>query len=74
MGPDHPDFGAFCEGPGHGTGYAAQIIIEARDFLHAIDTAKPVYPTFRDGLEVSRVIAALVRSNQERRWVEIAEF
>jgi predicted dehydrogenase len=74
MGPEHPDFGAFCEGPGHGTGYAAQIIIEARDFLKAIDTAKPVYPTFHDGLEVSRVMAALFQSNQQRRWVQIAEF
>ena len=74
MGPDHPDFGAFCEGPGHGTGYGAQIIIEARDFLKAIERREPVYPTFNDGLEVSRVVAALFRSHQERRWVQIAEF
>jgi len=74
MGPEHPDFGAFCEGPGHGTGYAAQIIIEARDFLKAIDSGESIFPTFRDGLEVSRVVAALFRSHQERRWVQMAEF
>lgn len=73
-GPDHPDFGAFCEGAGHGTGYGDQIIIEARDFLKAIETREAIYPTFRDGLEVSRVLAAAFRSHAERRWVQIADF
>jgi len=72
--PEHPDFGAFCEGPGHGTGYGAQIIIEARDFLKAIDTHEALFPTFQDGLEVSRVVEAAFRSHAERRWVRIAEF
>jgi predicted dehydrogenase len=73
-GPDHPDFGAFCEGAGHGTGYGDQIIIEARDFLKAIESRDAIFPTFRDGLEVSRVVAAAFRSHEERRWVRIAEF
>ena len=34
-GPQHPDYEQFCQGPGHGTGYQDQIIIEARDFLTA---------------------------------------
>jgi predicted dehydrogenase len=73
-GPAHPDFGAFCEGAGHGTGYGDQIVIEARDFLRAIETRAPIFPTFNDGLEVSRVAAAAFRSSEERRWVRIAEF
>jgi predicted dehydrogenase len=73
-GPEHPDFLAFCEGPGHGTGYAAQIIIEARDFLQAIDTREQIFPTFDDGLQVSRVIATAHRSHAENRWVSVAEF
>ncbi|MEM1351632.1 MAG: Gfo/Idh/MocA family oxidoreductase, partial [Pseudomonadota bacterium] len=36
-GPAHPDYEPFCLGPGHGTGYQDQIIIEARDFLAAIE-------------------------------------
>ncbi len=72
-GPDHPDYRAFCLGPGHGTGYNDQIIIEARDFLRAIDTGQPVWPTFRDGCEVNRVVAAALRSNQERGWVKVAD-
>jgi predicted dehydrogenase len=73
-GPDHPDFGAFCEGAGHGTGYGDQIVIEMRDFLKAIESREPLFPTFRDGLEVSRVVAAAVCSHQQQRWVRIAEF
>ena len=57
-GPAHPDYLPFCQGPGHGTGYQDQIIIEAKDFLSAIETGAAVWPTFRDGLEVSRVIEA----------------
>ena len=73
-GPEHPDFLAFCEGAGHGTGYAAQIIIEARDFLTAIETRESVFPTFYDGLQVSRVVAAAARSHADGGWVRIAEF
>jgi predicted dehydrogenase len=71
--PDHPDFGAFCEGAGHGTGYGDQIVIEARDFLQAIDTGRPVFPTFRDGLEVARVLAAAARSGRQNQWVRVAD-
>ncbi len=72
-GPDHPDYRAFCLGPGHGTGYNDQIIIEARDFLRAIETGRPVWPTFRDGCEVNRVIAAALRSNQDRGWIKVTD-
>ena len=73
-GPDHPDYLAFCQGPGHGTGYGDQIVIEARDFLQAIETGQPVWPTFRDGMEVNRLIAAAHASSQAKAWVNIDSF
>jgi predicted dehydrogenase len=72
-GPEHPDYEPFCQGPGHGTGYQDQIIIEARDFLRAIETGQPVWPTFRDAMEVNRIIEAVWISNDEKRWVSLAE-
>jgi predicted dehydrogenase len=72
-GPNHPDYVNFCLGPGHGTGYQDQIIIEARDFLAAIESGKPVFPTFRDGLEVAKIIECARISSAERRWVSINE-
>lgn len=70
-GPAHPDYEPFCLGPGHGTGYQDQIIIEARDFLHAIQTGDPVWPTFRDGLDVARVVHTALASAQSRRWHDV---
>ncbi len=70
-GPKHPDYVHFCLGPGHGTGYQDQIIIEARDFLRAIETGDTIWPSFRDGMEVNRVIAAAWASQEERRWVAL---
>jgi predicted dehydrogenase len=72
-GPLHPDYKAFCLGPGHGTGYQDQIIIEARDFLEAIHEGKQKWPTFRDGLLVNQIVEASWRSHEERRWVDIEE-
>ncbi|WP_424990979.1 Gfo/Idh/MocA family protein [Fluviibacterium sp. S390] len=72
-GPAHPDFEPFCQGPGHGTGYQDQIIIEAKDFLTAIDTGQSVWPTFRDGLEVAEVVEAVIQSAEQSRWVDISE-
>jgi predicted dehydrogenase len=71
-GPTHPDYAAFCQGPGHGTGYQDQIIIEARDFLRAIETKTPVWPTFQDGMDVNQVIAAAMASSYAKAWVDIA--
>jgi len=70
-GPAHPDYQPFCLGPGHGTGYQDQIIIEARDFLKAIETGSSVWPTFRDGLAVWEVVDATLRSAAEQRWIQV---
>ncbi len=72
-GPSHPDYLPFCQGPGHGTGYQDQIIIEARDFLAAIHTGQPVWPTFSDGLAVWQVIDAAARSGAKNGiWTPIS--
>ena len=70
-GPAHPDYVNFCLGAGHGTGYQDQIIIEAHDFLKAIQTGEPVWPTFREGLAVAEVIDAIRKSSDSRSWVEV---
>ena len=71
-GPAHPDYEPFCQGPGHGTGYQDQIIIEARDFLRAIETKKSVWPTFKDGLDVNKVVNAAFASSTAKAWISVA--
>jgi len=70
-GPAHPDYVDFCLGPGHGTGYQDQLIIEAKDFLNAIHSGKPQWPTFRDGLDTMHVIEAMWQSHDSRQWVSV---
>ena len=70
-GPAHPDYINFCLGPGHGTGYQDQLIIEARDFLAAIHAGKSRWPTFRDGHEVNRIIQAIWTSHESKSWTKV---
>lgn len=72
-GPAHPDYKSFCLGPGHGTGYQDQIIIEARDFLQAIETGQSIWPTFRDGLAVLEVVEAAWASSDAKRWQDVGK-
>ncbi|MDD9716113.1 Gfo/Idh/MocA family oxidoreductase [Dinoroseobacter sp. PD6] len=72
-GPAHPDYLPFCQGPGHGTGYQDQITIEARDFLEAIADGASRWPSFRDGLAVSHVTAAALKSHATRQWQDVAQ-
>ena len=73
-GPAHPDYEPFCLGPGHGTGYQDQIIIEARDFLKAIETGEKVWPTFEDGVAVSQIIEAAHHSDATGQWTNVSDF
>ena len=70
-GPAHPDFLPFCQGPGHGTGYQDQIIIEARDFLEAIADGSSRWPSFANGLAVSRIITAAHTSQNTGAWTPV---
>ena len=70
-GPAHPDYEPFCLGPGHGTGYQDQIIIEAKEFLTAIAEGRDAWPSFADGVAVAEVIAAIRASAATGQWVEV---
>ncbi|MGI9523391.1 MAG: Gfo/Idh/MocA family protein [Hyphomicrobiaceae bacterium] len=70
-GPAHPDYRAFCQGPGHGTGYQDQIIIEASHFVTAIDSGRPAWPDFQVGLDVHRVAAAALQSHAGGAWTAV---
>jgi len=73
-GPVHPDYLPFCQGPGHGTGYQDQIIIEAKDFLEAIANNQNAWPAFRDGHEVNRIVAAALASSDAKSWQGVNAF
>jgi predicted dehydrogenase len=59
--PDHP----YLEGwwpPGHGLGYDHTFVHQVRDLMHAIIEGRDPEPSFADGLQVQRVLAAVEHS------------
>ena len=73
IGPDHPDYGNFCIGAGHGFGYNDMITVEMKDLIEGIAADLPLWPSFRDAAHTAQVVDAVLLSQTERRWVAIEE-
>jgi predicted dehydrogenase len=65
--PEHPYAGAWWP-PGHILGWEHTFVHEVRDLLDAIGSGAPAEPDFASGLQVQRVLDAVVRSARTRRW------
>jgi len=73
LGPEHPNYRHFSPAAGHGLGYNDMKIVETHDLIEGILNNQPLWPDFRAAYEVDRVIAAVVRSHAEGRWVKVRE-
>ncbi|MEU3614599.1 Gfo/Idh/MocA family oxidoreductase [Streptomyces sp. NPDC006872] len=62
--PDHPYLDAWWP-PGHGLGYEHTFIHQARDLVHAVAEGHRPEPSFADGLQVQRVLAAVEESAEK---------
>ena len=58
---------------GHGIGYADTFVIEIANFLRAVADDEPFRPDFADGVACQRVLDAIERSANERKWVSVEE-
>ncbi|RKS68533.1 putative dehydrogenase [Motilibacter peucedani] len=59
--PEHPYMSAWWPA-GHIIGYEHTFTHEVRDFLEAVGSSRPPSPSFADGLQVQRVLAAVEQS------------
>lgn len=66
----HPYINAWWPA-GHIIGYEHTFINAFADFVKAVVDGKSVQPTFRDGLENEKVMAAIVASAKTRQWVKV---
>lgn len=73
VGPEHPDYAAFCVSAGHGIGFNDQKAVEIRDLVNGIAADDRMFPDFEEGYKVSRVLEAIAKSAEEKRWVEVEE-
>ncbi|MFF1274743.1 Gfo/Idh/MocA family protein [Streptomyces marokkonensis] len=62
--PDHPYLEAWWP-PGHGLGYEHTFVHQARDLVHAVAEGRGPEPSFADGLQVQRVLAAVEESAEK---------
>jgi predicted dehydrogenase len=68
--PEHPYAGSWWP-PGHGLGYEHGFTHQVVDLVRAIGDGTDPRPTFADGLQVQRVLAAVEASSETRQWQEI---
>ena len=66
----HPYVGAWWP-PGHGLGYEHAFTHQVVDLVQAIADGTEPRPTFADGLQVQRVLAAIEMSSDTRSWQEV---
>ena len=68
--PDHPYAGRWWP-PGHALGYEHTFTHQAADLLTAIADGTDPRPSFADGLQVQRVLAAVAASAESGRWTAV---
>jgi predicted dehydrogenase len=68
--PGHPYVAAWWP-PGHGLGYEHAFTHQVVDLVTAIAEGTDPHPSFADGLQVQRVLAAVETSSDTRTWQEI---
>lgn len=73
VGPEHPDYSVFCVSAGHGIGFNDQKAVEIRDLINGIAADDRMFPDFEEGYKISRVLEAIAKSAEEKRWVEVEE-
>lgn len=73
MGPEHGDYGHFWPFAGLNLGIHELKIIEVHELLTALGEGRPAQPDFREAWEVCRVVDAVLRSSEERRWVNVSD-
>jgi predicted dehydrogenase len=67
----HPYISAWWP-PGHILGYEHTFVNTFADFIAAVVAGKSVQPTFEDGLQNEKVLAAIGESAKSRRWVSVS--
>ncbi len=69
--PSHPYVAAWWP-PGHGLGYEHGFTHQVVDLVTAIAEGVQPAPSFADGLQVQRVLAAVETSSDTRSWQEVS--
>ena len=70
--PHHPPYDRFIPAAGHNLGFNDLKIIECRQLIARMLGQPSVSISFEEGILIERTIAAMARSFQEGKWVDVA--
>ena len=70
-GPLHPPYQAFLPNGGHSLGYMDVKICELYELLQAIEHGGAVWPDFKAGLIIEKVMDAVDRSALSGQWMDV---
>jgi predicted dehydrogenase len=59
--------------PGHIIGWEHTFVHEVKDLIEGIHANKPVHPDFFDGLKCQDVLDGVVKSADEKKWINIPD-
>jgi predicted dehydrogenase len=71
VGPENPRFAAFLPVANFALGYNEFKAIEVCEVIEAVASGKPMWPTFRDGQEIMKLVDACMLSSSRRAWVKV---
>ncbi len=71
VGPENPNYAAFLPVANFGLGYNEFKAIEVCEVIDAVASARPAWPTFRDGHEIMNIVDACLLSSARRAWVTV---
>ena len=74
VGPEHPDYQAFCVSAGHGLGFNDMKAVEIRDLFQGVVNDEPLWPDFRAATQVNIILDSVVESVDKRSWVEVEQY
>jgi predicted dehydrogenase len=69
--PGDGEYVAFQPGAGIAMSYDDLKVIEAKNFLHSIETGTPIGPTIEDATQVAAVLDAMTESAANNAWVSV---
>ena len=72
LGPGHGEYGALWPMSGINVGLHELKIFEVKKFIDAIVAGEPSSPDFREAWQIQKVIDAIEKSDEQRRWCEVS--
>jgi len=74
VGPEHPDYAAFCVSAGHGLGFNDMKAVEIRDLYEGIVHGQTLWPDFRAAAQVNVILDDVLKSYEGNAWVKVEQY